>query len=44
MQTERITFRASPLVAEHLIRSAERSGVSLSEYLRGIVREKVGLQ
>lgn len=44
MQTEQIAFRASPIVAAKLADHAEQSGVTVSEYLRGIVREKVGLQ
>lgn len=43
MQTEQISFRASPVVVSRLADCAEQSGVSVSEYLRGLVREKVGL-
>lgn len=44
MQTEHLSFRASVVLAEALAECAERAGCSVSEYLRAIVREKVGLQ
>lgn len=40
MQEEMISFRASPVVASRLYAQAEESGVSVSEYLRGLIREK----
>lgn len=44
MQSEIINFRASPDLAAALSERARRAGCSLSEYLRAMVREKVGLQ
>lgn len=44
MQTERVSFRANPVVTQALANRARQSGCSVSEYLRSIVREKVGLQ
>ena len=43
MQGSHITFRASEILAAALSERARNSGVSVSEYLRGVVREKVGL-
>lgn len=39
-----VIFRAGDGLVSALKESARESGVSLSEYLRMIVREKVGLQ
>jgi hypothetical protein len=39
-----IHFRASDVLAAALYSRARASGVSVSEYLRTIAREKVGLQ
>lgn len=44
MQDARISFRAHPNVHALLCLQAEEAGCSVSEYLRAIVREKVGLQ
>ena len=44
MQTEHITFRASPVLAAALYARAREAGCSVSEYLRSIARERVGLQ
>ena len=38
-----VAFRASDTLAAALSERARASGVSVSEYLRGVVREKVGL-
>ena len=43
LQDSHITFRASDLLAAALSQRARNSGVTVSEYLRGVVREKVGL-
>ena len=43
MQEARISFRASAPIADALAHRAERAGCSISEYLRSVVREKVGL-
>ena len=40
MQEERISFRASPVIVGRLQSQAEQKGVSVSEYLRGLIREK----
>lgn len=39
-----IVFRANSAIVAALAESARASGYSVSEYLRAIVREKVGLQ
>lgn len=44
MQTEHLSFRASPVLVAALYQRAEAVGCSVSEYLRSIAREKVGLQ
>jgi hypothetical protein len=44
MQTEHLSFRASPALAAALTEHADRAGCSVSEYLRSIARERVGLQ
>ncbi|WP_416379068.1 plasmid mobilization protein [Altererythrobacter sp. H2] len=44
MQASRISFRASPSIEAALALRAQRAGCSVSEYLRSMVREKVGLQ
>jgi hypothetical protein len=44
MQSEHLSFRASQPLVLALSERAERAGCSLSEYLRSIAREKVGLQ
>ena len=41
--SEQVVFRASDTLAAALVDQARRSGVTVSEYLRGVVREKVGL-
>lgn len=38
-----VAFRANPVLVAALAERAQRSGCSISEYLRSIVREKVGL-
>lgn len=43
MQDGRISFRANAAVLAALASRAERAGCSVSEYLRYVVREKVGL-
>ena len=43
MQTQHLSFRASPMLAAALLEKAERAGCSVSEYLRSIARERVGL-
>lgn len=43
MQDARISFRAGAPIAEALAQCANRAGCSVSEYLRSIVREHVGL-
>lgn len=42
--TEMVAFRASPALVEALSERAEMAGCSLSEFIRSIAREKVGLQ
>ena len=44
MQSERVTFRANPVVVRALEERAPKAGCSVSEYLRSLVREKAGLQ
>lgn len=44
MQNAHVTFRANAAVVAALTERARQSGCSLSEYLRAMVREKVGLQ
>lgn len=44
MQNTHVSFRANEAVVAALAAQAERAGCSLSEYLRALVREKVGLQ
>lgn len=41
LQDRHISFRANTVVAERLAHEARRSGCSVSEYLRAVVREKV---
>lgn len=41
IQDAHISFRANSLVVERLADEARRSGCSVSEYLRAVVREKV---
>lgn len=41
---EHLTFRASPALKAALHEKADRAGCSPSEFLRSILREKVGLQ
>lgn len=43
-QSKVIQFRASDGLTAALRARADRAGVSVSEYLRTIAREKVGLQ
>ena len=43
MQDARISFRANSAIQAELAQRAERAGCSISEYLRAVVREKVGL-
>lgn len=38
-----VAFRASDTLVSALAERARESGVTVSEYLRGVVREKVGL-
>ncbi len=38
-----IRFRAPPVLSEALQREASRKGMNLSEFLRSIAREKVGM-
>lgn len=44
VQTTSIVFRAGNQLAAAIHERARRSDVSVSEYLRTMVREKVGLQ
>jgi len=44
VQDGSVTFRANDLLISALLDRARASGCSVSEYLRAIVREKVGLQ
>lgn len=44
MYTEHLSFRASPPLVNALSEQARRAGCSVSEFLRSIAREKVGLQ
>ena len=44
IQDQHVTFRANSAVMAELAVRAEKAGCSLSEYLRAIVRERVGLQ
>jgi predicted HicB family RNase H-like nuclease len=44
MQTQHVSFRASSKLTEALAEKAASAGCSVSEYLRSIAREKVGLQ
>jgi len=39
-----VAFRANAAIVAALSESARASGCSVSEYLRSIIREKVGLQ
>ncbi len=43
MQNEHVSFRANSTVVSELAKRAEKAGCSVSEYLRSVVREKVGL-
>lgn len=43
LKDARISFRAGAPLAEALAQCAERAGCSVSEYLRSVVREHVGL-
>ena len=43
VQDQQIGFRASDLLVSALAERVRKSGVSVSEYLRTIAREKVGL-
>ena len=43
MNTEHISFRASPVLAAALYSRADEAGCSVSEYLRAIARERLGL-
>ena len=40
---QQVVFCASDMLAAALSERARASGVTVSEYLRGVVREKVGL-
>jgi predicted HicB family RNase H-like nuclease len=42
--SEMVAFRASPALVKALSDRAERAGCSVSEYIRSIARERVGLQ
>lgn len=44
LNTQFVTFRAPPVLVAALSQRAEQAGCSVSEYLRSIAREKVGLQ
>jgi predicted DNA binding CopG/RHH family protein len=44
MLTRLVAFRVESGLVEALAQKARREGVSVSEYLRTIAREKVGLQ
>ena len=44
MQDVHVSFRANSAVVAELALRANRAGCSVSEYLRAMVREKVGLQ
>lgn len=44
VQDALVAFRANSAVVAALSESARASGCSISEYLRAIVREKVGMQ
>lgn len=44
MQDTHVSFRANEAVVSALSNRAQQAGCSLSEYLRAMVREKVGLQ
>ncbi|WP_272917406.1 hypothetical protein [Alteraurantiacibacter buctensis] len=44
MHTEHLSFRASPVLAAALYSHARENGYSVSEYLRAIARERVGLK
>ena len=41
-QDSMVAFRANDKLVSALAERAEKSGCSLSEYLRGLVRERVG--
>ncbi len=41
--SEHLSFRASPQLVEALCQRAQNAGCSVSEYLRSIARERVGL-
>lgn len=44
MQDVHVSFRANEVLVSALQERAHKSGYSVSEYLRAVVREKVGLQ
>jgi hypothetical protein len=44
MQDTHVSFRANDRLVAALAARARRAGCSVSEYLRAMVREKVGLQ
>ena len=44
IQEAHVSFRASDALVSALVERARKSGVSVSEYLRTITREKVGLE
>ena len=44
VQVQHVTFRANSAVVAEFANRAERAGCSVSEYLRTMVRERVGLQ
>ena len=43
LATEHISFRAPPALVAALVERANKAGCSTSEYLRGVLRERVGL-
>ena len=43
MNTEIVHFRASPVLAAAIYSRAREAGCSVSEYLRSIARDRVGL-
>lgn len=44
LQGSHVTFRANDALVAALIRRADAAGCSVSEYLRAMVRDRVGLQ
>ena len=44
VQDQHLSFRANSAIVAELANRADKAGCSVSEYLRSLVREKVGLQ